>query len=101
MEIYQRYLERLKQEVLLFAEGVEGDIFLYGSGARKEEKADSDIDLGFDHMTKENFRDLERKILSFWEESSIPYDLDLVYFPQASKRFKEIAEQDKILWKQS
>jgi uncharacterized protein len=74
-------------------------IYLFGSRARQENTATSDIDLALDNGTK-----IDRFILSIIkesiEESHIPFMVDVVDFNSISADFRDQILKDKIVWYQ-
>ena len=96
----QKYLAMVKEKILELARDSRGTIFLFGSRARGDNRLTSDVDVGFDHMSHEDFIKIERKFRNYWEESLIPYDIDLVYFPDTKPAFSKEALKDRVVWKE-
>lgn len=95
----RKYIETIKEKILQLSQGMEGEIFLFGSRAKGNFGHDSDLDIGCDRIPREDFRRLERNLFLFLEESTVPYDVDLVDFSHTEERFRNIALKDKIIWK--
>ncbi len=79
-----RYLDPKKDEV-----------FIFGSRATGTHKKFSDIDIGI----KSSNPDLSYKLSCLeegFEESNIPYRVDVVNFSKTSKNFKEVAKKEII-----
>lgn len=74
-------------------------IYLFGSRARHENTATSDIDLALDNGIK-----IDRFILSMIkeaiEESQIPFLVDIVDFNSISADLRDQIFKDKIVWYQ-
>ncbi len=67
--------------------------YVFGSRAKQQAKKFSDLDLCY-------LDDIDTKILSSieedFEESDLPYKVDIVNFNNCSKDFKEIIKKDMI-----
>ncbi|HEX6981600.1 MAG TPA: nucleotidyltransferase domain-containing protein [Balneolaceae bacterium] len=74
-------------------------VYLYGSRARKEEHAASDIDLAVKSSGSIDYQISVAKEAFF--ESHIPYKVDLVDFKTAGKNLKESIKKDGVLIWQS
>ena len=69
-------------------------IFIFGSWARGTGRKFSDIDIGLDGQTI-NSQILSNLEIAF-EESDLPYTVDVVSFSHVSQNFKEVALQHVI-----
>ena len=96
----EKYLNIVKEKLLELSKGTSAEIFLFGSRAAGTAKQGSDIDVGFDNLSSEEFRKISIKFNIFWEDSIVPNKVDLVYFPEVSKGFRKQALKDKITWKE-
>lgn len=74
-------------------------IYLFGSRARKSNRAGSDIDLALDANKKIDFSVLA-KINESIEESKVPFFVDVVDLCSVDDDFKEKIKKDMIPWKQ-
>jgi hypothetical protein len=75
-------------------------VFLFGSFAEGKDKRWSDMDIGvwgLDELPVRIRFDLEEE----WEESIIPYPLDLVDFSEVSDYFRSHALEKIEIWRQS
>lgn len=95
-----RYLERVRDLVLRAASDLDCTIFLYGSRARGSHRRSSDIDIGFSGLTDREFTRLRDRLVAELEESVVPHHVDLVNMDTASDRFREVAMEEVIVWKQ-
>lgn len=91
--IKQKYLAQLKDILNQQLAGEKVKIFIYGSSIDRDEFRDIDIGIegAFD----------ERKISLLkerFEESSLPYFVDVINFNKVSPDFKKAVLKSKILW---
>ncbi|HLU23869.1 MAG TPA: nucleotidyltransferase domain-containing protein [Bacillaceae bacterium] len=73
-------------------------IYLFGSWARNEEKQSSDIDIAIESLEEipvESWIKLIDKV----EESTIPYNVDVVNLKEASSSLIQNVHKEGILWK--
>lgn len=92
------YLEKVKRATLELFGAEKVKIVLFGSRARKNNHATSDIDIGLIPLDKLNKRKkvaLEEKI----EELNIPYKIEIVDFSETSDNFRQEAMKGAIVWK--
>ncbi len=88
----------LKNAVLDFLSGENSKVFLFGSRARGDNSAASDVDIGI--VPREGFRREKLALLrEFIENLNVPYKVEVVDFSQVSGRFKAEALKDAVLWK--
>lgn len=73
-----------------------GQVFIFGSRATGKFKKFSDIDLLYKESASPIPNSLIYKLLSFMEESSFPYKIDLVNDKELAKSYRENVERDKI-----
>lgn len=91
-------IEELRRMVLDALGDVQAEVWLFGSCARNEARQHSDIDVGIlpgDLLPAGFFGELEADI----EESSIPYDVDLVDLRTATRNFLEAVRREGISWR--
>lgn len=88
----------LKSIILKTLNDISVNVFLFGSWARKEEKRTSDIDIAI--QSKEEIP------LAIWvelreliEESSLPYNVDLIDLSKVNNVLIEKVKKEGILWK--
>ena len=94
----QQALEELRQMVLDALGGHEAEVWLFGSCARGEIMQHSDIDIAILPRTDvppEFFSALSEQI----EESSIPYDVDLVDLRRAAPTLVEEVRREGVKWR--
>jgi predicted nucleotidyltransferase len=93
----QRALERVRRIVLDALKGRPARVYLFGSSATGSARSSSDIDVAIEPMES-----LPPSLLSslreLLEESTIPYDVDVVDISTASPTFRERVRQEGILW---
>lgn len=91
--IKEKYLNQIRDTVHKFNRGKDLHFFIYGSSLVRERFGDVDIGVegevhgGAIGALKEEF-----------EESTLPYFVDVVDFSKVSKEFRENVLQQKILW---
>lgn len=94
-----RCLDIIKNEILGLTKDYSCQIFLFGSRARSEGRRSSDIDIGVKNLNNITFRKVKIALELFWEESIVPYQVDMVNFDNVSKEFYTEAIKDIIIWK--
>ncbi|HWD57521.1 MAG TPA: nucleotidyltransferase domain-containing protein [Stellaceae bacterium] len=93
-----RAIEELKRMVLEALGDHDAEVWLFGSCARDEVRRRSDIDIGIlprDALPAGFFGDLEADI----EQSTIPYDVDLVDLRTAEPGLLEEIGREGVKWK--
>ena len=73
-------------------------IVLFWSRARKDNTPESDIDIAIDNNNKIDFFILSN-IKEDFEESTVPFSVDLVDLNSISEEFKNQILKDAIIWK--
>jgi predicted nucleotidyltransferase len=98
VKVYGKYLERVKETVLNRLKGEPATVILFGSRARGDGSAGSDVDVGIipKGMIDKGKLSLLREEL---ENSNIPYKVELVNFAEVSAGFAKIALKDSVVWK--
>lgn len=94
-----RCIDRIRQEILKLSEGERGQIFLFGSRATGHFRRGSDIDIGFAGMDDDKYNSIRIKMDLFWEDSFVPYHLDLVNFDNVRNDFRKKAMETIEIWK--
>jgi len=89
----EKYLKQIKKKVDESIYDRNGKVFIFGSGLKKAHFGD--IDLGLMGKVKED--DIYRLKEEF-EESNLPYSVDVVNFNKVSRQFKNNVMENKILW---
>lgn len=91
------YVALAKQIVMKKIDNTAYDIFLFGSRADGTAREMSDIDIGI--KGKKQLDLITRALLDeTFENSIIPYKIDIVDFSTASEKFKSYAMQHAVYW---
>lgn len=92
-----KYVDAAKQIVLKACEGKGFSVYLFGSRARGDEDRWSDIDIGIDSNKPlpKHFIALLKDQL---EESTVPYEVDLVDMQNCQKDLRANILKEGILW---
>jgi predicted nucleotidyltransferase len=91
-------INELKTAVVDFLAGENIKVFLFGSRARGDYSAASDVDIGI--MPGEGFHREKLALLrEFIENLNVPYKVEVIDFSEVSDRFKAEALKDVSLWK--
>lgn len=94
----QRALDELRQMVLQALGAHAAEVWLFGSCARNEVMQHSDIDVAIlprDELPEGFFARLTESI----EESSIPYDVDVVDLSRAAPSLIEEVQREGVQWR--
>lgn len=95
-DYYQKYISQIKEIIFSVIDKNEYKVFLFGSRAAKKSKNYSDVDIGI--LGKKPLGVEYYKIINLIEQSTIPYEVDIVDFALVDDKFKEIALQEIELW---
>ena len=92
------YIQRLKKMVLSHFSQYKVQIYLFGSRARGTAKSSSDVDIAVlpQELVPDNIFSELREI---FEESDIPYRVDLVDLSTVGDPFKKVVLSEGIVWK--
>ena len=71
-------------------------VYAFGSRAKGTAKSFSDLDLAVDANSKKLPAKVMTDLRSDFEESALPYKIDIIDFNDISPEFKKIVEQDKV-----
>jgi predicted nucleotidyltransferase len=96
--VRQRALEELRHMVLAALAGHDAAVWLFGSCARAKPRQHSDIDIAIlprDKLPSGFLAELEADI----EESTIPYDVDLVDLRRADPAFLDEVRREGVKWR--
>ncbi len=93
------YLEKLRKLVLNFLENNDAKIILFGSRARKNNRDNSDVDIGIIPKQNNSINNKITLLKEAIEQSNIPYKVDVVNFAETSVEFQEIALKEAVIWK--
>jgi predicted nucleotidyltransferase len=94
----KRAIEELRRMVLAALAEHDAEVWLFGSCARGEAFRHSDIDIAIlprDEMPSGFFSDLAEIV----EESSIPYDVDIVDLRSAAPTLIDEVRREGVKWK--
>ena len=98
-EYERKYEEIIKQKLLFLFKNTTAKIFLYGSRARGDYRHGADFDIAVESIDYQEFQRLKIQFETFWEESIVPYTVDLVFFENVNSEFKKEAKKNIVLWK--
>jgi len=92
------FLEELKEVVIQFLKDEDLKVILFGSRARKDHHAGSDVDIGLiPHSV------LDQRISTLLKENienlNIPYKVEIVDFSKTSLSFQKEALKEAVIWK--
>lgn len=96
--VRRRAIQELRRMVLDAIGGHDAEIWLFGSCARGDARQHSDIDIGIlprDKLPSGFFAELAADI----EESTIPYDVDLVDLRRADPALIEQVRREGLRWR--
>lgn len=93
----EKYLHIAREIVLRHINSDKYAVFLFGSWAEKKARKDSDLDIGI--WGEDPLSSITRsKITLAFEESIVPWPIDLVDFSRTTEDFNRIALQDIHYW---
>lgn len=93
--ISKKTIKQIKNIVFKFLDPQEDKVFIFGSQASKKGRRYSDIDIGIESSKKISLLTMFA-IRSQFEDSDIPYTVDIVDFRSVSSLFKKLAERKII-----
>ncbi|WLR51894.1 nucleotidyltransferase domain-containing protein [Bacillus tianshenii] len=99
-QLRNQILNDLKQIVIETLAEDDVNIYLFGSWARFEEKQSSDIDVAIEPISSvspSKWIELREKV----EESTIPYQVDIVNLNEVSEELRNNVQKEGVLWKDS
>lgn len=99
-ETEEKYEEILRHKILEIFGHTQAKIFLFGSRVKGEARRSSDADVGIESVDEVTFRKLKMEFDAFWEESIIPFRVELIHFDRVDTDFKEKALKDTVVWKE-
>ena len=95
---YDKYVEKAKQILLNYFVNSNIKIYLFGSRATGNERVTSDIDIaveGTEHVSLKTIGELQE----IFEDSNIPYEVDIVDLNVVNEDFKKAILKEAIQWK--
>lgn len=91
--INNKYLQQITDKIKDFSKNRDIQVFIFGSALKKN--AIGDVDIGIlGKIDKKNLRQLKED----FENSNLPFFVDVVNFNTVSKEFKENVFNSKIKW---
>ena len=97
IEAKKKYMEIAKEITLNLIDKEKITVFLYGSRATGNAMHDSDIDIGLWSPVRID-SSIIRRINDAFEDSIVPYHVDITDFSKVNSRFKKIATENIIIW---
>ena len=91
--IKEKYLKKIKEKVIRFNQGKNLKFFIFGSSLNKKHFGDLDLGVVGDVDNEDLY-----KLKEDFENSTLPYFIDIVNFNKVEKKFKENVFNNKILW---
>lgn len=91
--IQEKYLRLIKEKINNIRPEKDLKFFIFGSSLKGDHFGDIDIGVMGGIQDKEI-----RQLKEEFENSNLPYFVDLINFNQVSKEFRDNVFQDKILW---
>lgn len=91
--IKDKYFQQIKEKINQFSQGKDWKFFVYGSSLGKDHFGDVDLGVMGD-AADSKISELKEE----FEDSSLPYFIDLVNFNKVSASFKDNVFNNKILW---
>ena len=94
----QKIIEDAKKILSDYLKGYDVKVYLFGSWARGEEQPSSDIDIAIWDQKKELPGGVISKIRMAFEESTIPYHVDIVNFSTTGTELQQKVLKEGIPW---
>ena len=97
--VNNKYIDKIRSIVLDFFADFPAEVYLFGSWARGTQRRGSDVDIAIECGDAQ----AERKIAELreiFEESTIPYRVDLVDMRQAAESLREEIRREGVRWRQ-
>lgn len=91
--IQNKHLKQIASIVVPCVKGKKVQVFLFGSSVRKERFGDFDIG-----VLGEVDAPLIHKLKQTFEESTLPYKVDVINFNEVTKTFKNNVIRKPIIW---
>ena len=91
------YLEKIKKLTLNFMKNEPLKIYLFGSWGRGEQNKSSDVDIAVEYNTKSD-RTKIALLRELFEESAIPYRVDVVDLQFVSDTLRKEILKEGLLW---
>jgi len=94
----ERALEQIRKTVLDTLGDCEATVYLFGSCARAAARRSSDIDVAIE-AKKPLPSGLLAALRESLEESTIPFDVDIVDLSETSPAFRERVKREGVVWR--
>lgn len=92
IDLEQKYIDFIKQSVSSCLKNYK--LYIFGSRVKNKAKQYSDIDIAID--SNELTGEIKTKLAFIFENSTIPYEVDIVDLNNVSDTFKSLIKQDLI-----
>ena len=93
--LQKKYLDIINKILWVHLDKSRDKAFIFGSWAIGDNRRFSDIDIGIESKRKLSFH-LIARLQEDFEESNLPYTVDVVDFSGTTKQFKAVAKQAVI-----
>lgn len=90
--LQKKYLDQIKKILWQHLDPKKDKTFIFGSWAVGDNRKFSDIDIGIKSTRKIPYPTIF-KLKNAFEESNLPYTVDVVDFASTTKKFREVAKQ--------
>lgn len=90
IDLEQKYIDFIKQSVSSCLKDYK--LYIFGSRAKNKAKQYSDIDIAIE--SNELTGEIKSKLEFIFENSTIPYEVDIVDLNRISSSFKELIKKD-------
>ena len=91
--IKEKYLKKIKEKVIQFNQGKDFKFFIFGSSLHKKHFGDLDLGVVGNISNKELY-----KLKEDFENSTLPYFVDIINFSKVEEEFENNVFQNKVLW---
>jgi predicted nucleotidyltransferase len=92
------YIEQIKDMVLDFFKNEKTSVYLFGSRARGDHKVYSDVDIGLIPEAELSRKKISQ-LLEIFENSAIPYKVEIINLEETTDDFRKQAMRDAVVWK--
>ncbi|WP_096202427.1 nucleotidyltransferase family protein [Bacillus sp. FJAT-45350] len=93
----EEILKQIKEIVRYHLQGVTAKVYLFGSWARHRERNSSDIDIAIE-LVNPSSKGVISTIREAFEESTIPYRIEVVNLDDTNIDFKNKVVEEGIRW---
>ena len=93
--LQKKYLDQINQVLWQHLDKTRDKAFIFGSWAIGDNRKFSDIDIGIESDRKLSLQ-LISQLQEAFEESNLPYAVEVVDFSGTTEQFKEVAKQATI-----